>query len=424
MTTEHFAASVPGIVQPLAARGVRLAYLDWLRFLVVLFLAPFHAAISFTGMGSVYVYDSPVRDIILAGSTPAGVGPFILTAFTVFMDNWGMHLLFLVSGIGAAISLRKRTGAQFLGERCNRLLLPLLICTPLVISVQSWFRALSFGKFSGSFFAFFPSFFNGLYTGPQSSGNFDYGHLWFLAYLYVFSALALPLFLSIQHKGKKSRILSAARRFSRMPWILLPALWTGCLEAIFRPGWPQAFTLINDWAVFTVSLSFFVAGYLVGSVPELLPAIEKHRQAALHLGATAFLARSMIYWLVAVPDGYNAANIIAQAFRGVAAYGLVMAAMGYGQRYLNGQSQMLGIARDLSLPLYILHYAPLTAATYLLLNTGLSIWTRWILAVAASWSFVALFTFLARYIPLVRDFFKIRPPVFTILHRNPIVRSP
>jgi len=96
MTTERFAASIPGIAQPLTARAYRLAYLDWLRFLVVLFLAPYHAAISFTGMGWVYVYDTPVRDMILAGSTHVGVGPFVLTAFIVFMDNWGMHLLFLV----------------------------------------------------------------------------------------------------------------------------------------------------------------------------------------------------------------------------------------------------------------------------------------------------------------------------------------
>jgi hypothetical protein len=84
--------------------------------------------------------------------------------------------------------------------------------------------------------------------------------------------------------------------------------------------------------------------------------------------------------------------------------------MGYAQRYLNRQGRMLGIARDLSFPLYILHYAPLTAAIYLLLNSGLTIWIRWTLAVAASWSFVALFTFLARFIPPVRDFFGIRQP--------------
>ena len=65
-----------------ASGGERLAYLDWLRFLVVLFLAPFHGAISFTGMGAVYVYDTPVRDILLAGRSPVGVGPLALTEFT------------------------------------------------------------------------------------------------------------------------------------------------------------------------------------------------------------------------------------------------------------------------------------------------------------------------------------------------------
>lgn len=385
-----------------AVPRARLAYIDWLRFAVVLCLAPFHAAISFTGMGSVYVYDAPVRDILLAGGTPANIGPLALTAFTVFMDNWFMNLLFLVSGIGATISLRKRTGVQFLGERCNRLLLPLLICTPLVISVQTWLGALSFGKFSGSIFTFFPLFFR--------SGNFNLGHLWFLAYLFVFSALALPLFLSIQRKGEASRILSIAGRFSSMPMILLPALWTCLLEVLFRPGWPGSFNLVNDWAVFSVNLSFFLAGYIVGAVPDLLQAIEKHRLATLILGFAAFFARIATYYVVAVPDGYNAANIVAQAFRGIAAYGLVMATLGYGQRYLNGQGKLLGIARDLSFPLYILHYAPLTAAIYVLLNSGLTIWTRWILAVAASWSFVAMFTFLARFIPGVRDFFGIRRP--------------
>jgi glucans biosynthesis protein C len=192
--------------------------------------------------------------------------------------------------------------------------------------------------------------------------------------------------------------------------ILLPALWTGFLEALFRPGWPGALNLINDWAIFTVSLSFFLAGYLAGSVPELMQAIEKHRLDVLILGLAAFLARITTYRVVAVPDGYNAANIVAQALRGIAAYGLVLATIGYGQHYLNEPSRILGIARDLSFPLYILHYAPLTAATYLLLNSGLSIWTRWLLAVAASWSFVALFTFLARLVPPVRIFFGIRQP--------------
>jgi uncharacterized protein involved in cysteine biosynthesis len=401
------------------SESTRLAYLDWLRFLVVLSLAPFHGAISFTGMGAVYVYDTPVRDILLAGSTPRDVGPLALNLFTVFMDNWFMHLLFLVSGVGVALSLRKRTAGRFLGERCNRLLLPLLVGTILVISFQSWLRALSFGRFSGGFFAFFPSFFNGPDTGPLGSGNFSWGHFWFLLYLFVYSALALPLFLSIKRKGEASLVLSVARRFTTMPLMLLPALWTGLLEALFRPGWPGYQNLVNDWANFTVYLSFFLAGYVVVSVPGLLNAMEKHRLAALLLGLAAFLARIAVYTLVTVPGGYNGANIVAQAFRGIAAYGLVLAAMGCGQRYLNRQGRALRIARDLSFPLYILHFAPLTAAIYLLLNSGLSVWTRWIMAIAASWGFVALFTFLARFVPVVRDFFNIRQPAVSKVTRTP-----
>ncbi len=382
---------------------VRLVYIDWLRFIVVLLLAPFHAAISYTGVGSVYVYDTPVRDVLLAGGTPANMGPIVLYYFTGFLDNWFMHLLFFVSGIGAVFSLRKRSAGQFMAERSNRLGLSLVVGTLLVVTVITWLGALSFGRFSGSFFDFFPLFF--------SNGYFNLGHLWFLGYLLILTVLALPLFLAIQRKGEGSRILSAARRFAGMPWILLPALWMALLEGLFRPGSPASFNPFTDPAIFSTNLSFFVMGYIAGCVPELLQAFEKHRQAALILGATAFLARGIISWVVAVPAGYNAANIASVVFRGIAAWGFVMAAMGYGQRYLNRPGRLLGIARDLSFPLFILHYLPVTAATYLLLNSGLSIWPRFILAVIAAWSFVALFTYLARYVPLVRNFFTIRPPV-------------
>ncbi len=115
---------------------------------------------------------------------------------------------------------------------------------------------------------------------------------------------------------------------------------------------------------------------------------------ALALGLVAFAARLGVYRIFTVPSGYAAANIAAQALRGFAAYGLVMAAVGYARRYLNRESAALVKARDL--------------ATYLLLGTGLGAWARWAIAVAASWLTVALFTYVARFVPLVREFFGIR----------------
>ena len=48
--------------------------------------------------------------------------------------------------------------------------------------------------FDGSYLAFYPHYFEGVY--PQ--GNFSWHHLWFLAYLLVFSLAALPLFLYLR----------------------------------------------------------------------------------------------------------------------------------------------------------------------------------------------------------------------------------
>jgi hypothetical protein len=389
----------------------RLAYLDWLRFIVVLALAPFHAALSYTGYGYVYVYDNPVRDAVLSGRGLYGhFGPDELRLFTVFLDNWGMHLLFLVSGMGAALSLRKRTAADFVGERAGRLLLPFLLILLLVIPIQAWFRALDFKTFSAGFFAFYPRFFNGVSTGPGSSGNFDWGHLWFLIYLFVFSVIAVPLFEWWQRRGTPTSRGPDTPRIARAGWILAPALWIALLEAVFRPGWPGALDLVNDWANFTVYLSLFAFGYLAGADSRLAEAAERTRFAALALGLVAFVARLACYEWLPVGDGYQTFNILAQFLRGLAAWGLVVAAIGFGRRHLKATGRSFGVARDLSFPLYLLHYAPLTAATYFLLESGLGVWTRWTLSVLFSWATVALCTFVLRFVPPLRSLFRIRAP--------------
>jgi hypothetical protein len=387
--------------------GRRLPYLDWLRFLVVLLLAPFHAAISFTGKGVVYVYDDPVRDAILAGTNRGEAGPVAMRYFTVLLDNWGMQLLFFIAGVAAALALRRRSPGEFVGERANRLLIPLLIGTLLVVPVQSWLRALDFGRFDGGLVAFYPHFFNGVNLGPGSSGNLDWGHLWFLAYLFVLSAITVPLMWRLT---RNDGVMRFAARVSRGAWILVPGLWIALLEAALRPGWPGYFDLVHDWANVTVYLSFVALGFVAGREQSLLEAMERNRFLALALGTGAFACRMAVYQLVPVPDGYSGANILTQAFRGLAAYALVVAAIGFGRRYLVRESPALGVARDLSFPLYVLHYVPVMAATYLLLGSGLSVWTRWGIAVAAAWLSVAIFTAIARYVPLLRDLLTIRPP--------------
>jgi type IV secretory pathway TrbD component len=151
-------------------------------------------------------------------------------------------------------------------------------------------------------------------------------------------------------------------------------------------------------------------GCAAGNRPALLEAAERARHAALVLGVLAFVARMACYEWLPVGSGYQGWNMVAQALRGLAAWGLVVAAIGLGRRHLTQTGWPLGIASDLSFPLYVLHFAPLTAVTYGLLGSGLGVWTRWSLSVALSWITVAMCTVLFRYLPPLRRLFGIRAP--------------
>lgn len=182
-------------------------------------------------------------------------------------------------------------------------------------------------------------------------------------------------------------------------------------EALFRPGWPGYQNLVNDWANFTVYFTFFVFGFLAGDDPSVPEAMEQYRFAALALGLIAFVARLACYRWLPVASSYNVFNIFAQIFRGMAAWGLVAAAIGFGRKHMNATGWSWGIARDLSFPLYLLHFVPLTAATYLLLSAPLGVWSRWAISVVVSWVAIAVCTAIFRYIPPLRSFFTIRAPI-------------
>jgi peptidoglycan/LPS O-acetylase OafA/YrhL len=190
--------------------------------------------------------------------------------------------------------------------------------------------------------------------------------------------------------------------------MLLPCLWIGALEALFRPGWPGYQNLVNDWANFTVYLSFFFFGLIAGIHRSLLERAQRLWFMMLAAGLFLFISRMAMYQLTHGQPGYSPANMAAQFLRGAAAYCLVFGVLGFAGRYMNRGAQGIVWARNVSFPLYLLHYLPVTAATYLLLNAQFSVWTRWTIAVLASWISVALFTRLSLLIPAFRWFFGIR----------------
>ncbi|MBM3149512.1 MAG: acyltransferase, partial [Chloroflexi bacterium] len=165
--------------------------LDWVRVIAMLMLLLFHS-------GRFFDFDPWHLKNVETG--------LAFAAYNHFFNYWGMQLFFLVAGAAVWFSLGTRKTGPFVKERVLRILVPLLFGILLVVPPQVYLERIYEGQFSGSFFQFYPHFFEGTYSGSYAgSGNFSWHHLWFLAYLFTFTLLALPLFLWLRRpSGEKA----------------------------------------------------------------------------------------------------------------------------------------------------------------------------------------------------------------------------
>jgi fucose 4-O-acetylase-like acetyltransferase len=181
----------------------RLYYLDWLRVFIIggVFLA--HTVLPFTG-----------------GNWLIVSGAFLpITGFIAIVGNqFGMPLLFLISGAAVVFAMKRRTNQQFIRERFMRLIVPYVILVVLLSPIQAYYEALDHGWYSGSFIAYLPQFFNlDRFTGfnLQWAGKYGY-HLWFL--FPVFHAVVtVPLF-----SHSRTAWAAVVQPFDR--WFHIPAL--------------------------------------------------------------------------------------------------------------------------------------------------------------------------------------------------------
>ena len=239
----------------------RRSELDLMRAAVVVGVVFFHAA-SIFDIGDFYVKHRPPSAAV--------------TVVLAYVKLWGMPLLFVVAGLGAWYSLHTRTAAEFVRERCARLLVPLVVGTVLLVPPQVYLSLRARGQDPGSYWQFLGDFFHvrpGLrfpvpLTAADPNRPFELGHLWFLYLLLAFSLL-LPLVLRLMRResgGLLERVVDLCRR----PWGLVAlALPVAAVEAALgtwdAAGW-------NHLAY----LPFLLFGFLLAADPRLGRTIRQH----------------------------------------------------------------------------------------------------------------------------------------------------
>jgi peptidoglycan/LPS O-acetylase OafA/YrhL len=369
--------------------------LDWLRVFAVLLLIYFHtAAIFYQGsLGEFYITnDIPSRQMQL---------------FVSFVHQWHMPLFFLLSGAASWFALSFRTGSQYVKERFKRLLIPFLFGTLVIVPPQVYYRLSSNPNYQDSYLQFYPQFFNGI----RPKGNFEWAHLWFVIYLFVFSLIALPLFLHLK-KDTGESLRSNLSTFAEQPGaIFLFALPLVIIEGALRPNWPGFQNLYNDWANFFLYLFYFIYGYLFCSDTRFREAINRHFKIALVI-AIATMSILVGLWITnTVPErDYSWEYVFYQIVRGFNTWCWVVAFLGLGQQYLNFNNRLLQYLSVASYPFYILHQTVIVTIGFYVVRWNTGILEKFLVISTASLLVtVALYDLLVKRNNIMRFLFGMKP---------------
>ena len=101
-----------------------------------------------------------------------------MMAWATLLALWIMPLIFLISGSSLFYSVGWGRPGRFVKDKVMRLLVPLVVGVFTYSILGVYLDRLSHGTFQGSFFAFLPHYFDGLFP----YGNFAWMglHLWYL----------------------------------------------------------------------------------------------------------------------------------------------------------------------------------------------------------------------------------------------------
>jgi hypothetical protein len=301
-----------------------------------------------------------------------------------FLFSWHMPLFFLISGSATWFSLGLRTRGDYFAERIKRLVIPLIFGTFVIIPIMIYCQRLYYHEFSGSYIHFYPHFFDGIYP----HGNFSWGNLWFLAYLFVFSLVALPIFLFLRNEIGQ-RLVSRVGAFCERPGaIFLLAIPLAVIEAALRAKWPSIPNLYRDWANFFWFLTFYIYGYLLCSDESFGRSIDKHGEIALLLGVVSVSTIFGFRWTGSVPQrDYTLGWMSYMVLYAFNSWFWIVAILSLGRRYLNFNHPRLPYANEAGLPFYVLHHAAIVViACYVV---------RWNLTVGGKFFIICIASFVA-----------------------------
>ena len=195
-----------------------------------------------------------------------------------------MPLFFIISGMATFYFLGFANAKLYAKARFVRLMIPFLFAILTQIPIQVYLDRVNHSEFTGSFFEFYPQYFNGLY---DYGGNFPWAgfHLWFIILLFLFSLITVNLFVYLR-KEKNLEKISKVAPFFKKPGSLYLLIIPVILLQLFNP-----LSILGEFGGYNLFslLVFYIIGFLIASDRQFKESIEDHGRIALIVGIISTL---------------------------------------------------------------------------------------------------------------------------------------
>ena len=225
----------------------------------------------------------------------------------------------------------------------------------VVVPFQPYAQGVANGRIEPGFMAFLLRYAGG---GPWPAGAFDgsdigvtWNHLWYLAYLWLYTALLLMM-LPLLESAAGQRLRQGFVGLRGGALLMLPALPLLLCSLLLWPRFPPTHDLIHDGWLHAVYLTLFLYGYWIGTDDGFWAEVTRLRWKTLVLAA---LLLALYTGLRAAAGTQGAARQLLRLVGDLYLWAAILAVLGWAHCKLNRPWRWLPWANESVYPWYVLH---------------------------------------------------------------------
>ncbi|HEX6957901.1 MAG TPA: acyltransferase family protein [Ferrovibrio sp.] len=335
--------------------AARRCDLDWLRIIAFGLLIFYHMGMFFV------TWDWHVKS--------AHAGPAI-EPLMLLTSPWRLSLLFLIAGAATRFMAEKTPSIALLRARSKRLLLPLILGMLVIVPPQTFLEITEKLGWDGGVLAFYRLYLTG-YDGWHPNGHRlivpTWNHLWFVAYLWVYTMTLLALRPWLHAASERGWMRMAAARLTAPGILLLMLPVLLAFRLGLRPRFPETHALLDDWYLHAEYFTLFLFGYAIARNGAVWQAIERLRWPALivALGCYATIAWAMLRHVAVAGSLRDVVWTLDQ-------WAWIVMLLGFARRRLDHDNAARRYLTDAVFPFYILHQTVIVTIGHALKPFGLT----------------------------------------------------